>query len=1055
MAKIAACLICKNSAATIEAAIESIRPFVDEINVYDTGSTDNTVALLRKIDRKRSVYLKQDGSPARAPAKGKPIPDGVVEVPLAPIRVEKGVWRDDFSWAREQSFAMASEDADWYFWLDDDDVIVNAHHLRELAWTAAPHIDGFVMWYDYARDEFGNNVCQLWRERLIRRTGQGEWVNPVHEVWLPYGEGGRGPNFVVLPKEHVHFRHMRPESRYAPTRNLDILLQAKAAKDAAGERLSPREEIYIGTEYMAHGRFAEAAQALQWYLQDERTTVGHDERQQAWHRLASCLYNLGDVDAAINAEFNALRERDDWAENYSGLAELFAVKQDAKRVIHFAQQAIRCGMPQSMLIINPLEIEFAPRVRLAQALAEVGQYDAALAAVSDAAKVRPGDPTLQQMAGEIQAKGASDDLVGAIMLLRETLVRHDENLKAYHLMENVPYILAGRPEIVKARADQRRMVDHYLHPEEYDRWYREEPKESTVPDEHVPEIGQHIPRAERLLEGLRQQEQELGRKPRLLDLGCNDMWVGCYLWLQGQYVVDGVELNKQSVEKGLKRMGTFGAPGTLYHGNLFEAPELVDGKYDAVSLFEVLEHVPDVQECLDLMESLLEPGGVIYISTPNGAYERGQIDMWHEVVLKGHLRAIPVEDLTDWFADRGTVEHVELQHGDRVTFASYRPSSRRSRITLYAGAGWEPWSPRSINTTGLGGSETALVQVAARLAQEGHRVTVYSNAEPGFYAGAIFKPYTMWDPTDDPDLLVVSRLVHVFDNPIGAKRTALWCHDHSYPGQMTEERASKIDHIVVLSEWQRDRFARLYPYAADRLTLIRNGIALSVGGEPRWDGGDAGFDDRKPRCVYSSSADRGLDVMLEVWPDIRRAVPDAELHVFYGWDVFDRVAAMSPQLKQYKSHVLALIEEAGGEEGGVFMRGRVSQQQLAEEMCQARVWSYPTAFLETSCIGAMEARAAGLAIVTSDLGALHETVGQNGCLIPWDAAEDEPYNHGDEYKRRFRQSVVYRLTDRETWESWHQAARDGWDENDWQQRLADWEALIPEGVRDGLVLGSV
>jgi hypothetical protein len=99
-------------------------------------------------------------------------------------------------------------------------------------------------------------------------------------------------------------------------------------------------------------------------------------------------------------------------------------------------------------------------------------------------------------------------------------------------------------------------------------------------------------------------------------------------------------------------------------------------------------------------------------------------------------------------------------------------------------------------------------------------------------------------------------------------------------------------------------------------------------------------------------------------------VPDAELHVFYGFNVLDRVAVTNPQLAAFKGAILAKAAELGGEDGGVFLRGRVGQVELAREMQQARVLAYPTAFLETSCITAMEAKAAGLPIVTSHLGAL-------------------------------------------------------------------------------------
>jgi hypothetical protein len=64
----------------------------------------------------------------------------------------------------------------------------------------------------------------------------------------------------------------------------------------------------------------------------------------------------------------------------------------------------------------------------------------------------------------------------------------------------------------------------------------------------------------------------------------------------------------------------------------------------------------------------------------------------------------------------------------------------------------------------------------------------------------------------------------MFDNPIGARQTALWCHDHSYPGMMNEARASRIDHVLTLSQWQHDRFERLYPYLDGKLRIVRNGI---------------------------------------------------------------------------------------------------------------------------------------------------------------------------------------------------------------------------------------
>jgi FkbM family methyltransferase len=54
------------------------------------------------------------------------------------------------------------------------------------------------------------------------------------------------------------------------------------------------------------------------------------------------------------------------------------------------------------------------------------------------------------------------------------------------------------------------------------------------------------------------------------------------------------------------------------------------------------------------------------------------------------------------------------------------------------------------------------------------------------------------------------------------------------------------------------------------------------------------------RIVYGSSYDRGLEHLLKMWPDIRKEVPDAELRIFYGWVMFDKVAANNPERLAWK-----------------------------------------------------------------------------------------------------------------------------------------------------------
>jgi hypothetical protein len=104
----------------------------------------------------------------------------------------------------------------------------------------------------------------------------------------------------------------------------------------------------------------------------------------------------------------------------------------------------------------------------------------------------------------------------------------------------------------------------------------------------------------------------------------------------------------------------------------------------------VLEHVPDVDRTLDALEALLNPGGRIYLTTPNGAYEQGRLDQWERVERKGHLRALPWHQLADLLMRRGRIVDFRVHAEGRLSFVSYTPSPVLSEIVFYAGAQWEP-----------------------------------------------------------------------------------------------------------------------------------------------------------------------------------------------------------------------------------------------------------------------------------------------------------------------------------------------------------------------------
>ncbi len=97
---------------------------------------------------------------------------------------------------------------------------------------------------------------------------------------------------------------------------------------------------------------------------------------------------------------------------------------------------------------------------------------------------------------------------------------------------------------------------------------------------------------------------------RLLDVGCSN---GGYLALMHELGWDtaGIELDEgaasQARDRGL----------TVRRGVISDLSPEIDGTFDYITLGHVLEHVHDPLRALETVRSVLAPGGVVWIATPN------------------------------------------------------------------------------------------------------------------------------------------------------------------------------------------------------------------------------------------------------------------------------------------------------------------------------------------------------------------------------------------------------------------------------------------------------
>lgn len=991
-------------------------------------------------------------------------------------------WCDDFAAARQASYDALPEGIDFSLWADADDVLTGAELLHEIAAKLPANVTGTIHRYNYAQDTAGNCVCELWRERLVRRGVGESWKLPVHEILdVPAG--------TLVHSDQVVWEHHQPEGRKRdPERNYKIL---QADFDRHAGKPEPRTLAYLGTELLALGRFDEAAERFRDYLARPDATLT-EERCQVAHKLSVALRAAcsppapkeeGEVVQPVPAEriaeltaestqaaFQATQERPDWADGYLDLAELALNADEPEKTLRYCDVISRLDPPRTLLIINPLEYTYQPMVMQAVALAKLGQSQQALEATQAALNVTPYREDLHIQAAGLAQQVKADEASKAFLLLRELLVRHDENQKAQELMERcAPFFIWNRPEVAQARLDQREMTLHAFEPDVYGSYYRDNPGEAPFELQGVPipEAHERFHRVKFLRDGLDEQasDEYLGEELRILDLSCNDGWMLANLSADGYGIkgaLDGMELNTGAAERANGRRKEYPHLGKIVEANLFTAEEHFEpASYDAVVCFETIEHVPDPDALIDQMVKMCKPGGRIYVSTPAGAYENGNLPNWHVVEAKGHLRAMRAQELSSLLCERGIVRDFDVEQG--VMVASCEPRERKGKVVFYAGH--SEAQPEKIVTEGLGGSETALCKMAECFARDGFDVRVYAGAGGGLRGDHVTLDKQMhsngqvlycsaneWDPGEDCDLFVSSRMPEAFDRTITAPNRALWLHDADYGARLTETRAARATHILVLSEFQRGLLTELYPFLAkhEGLTVSRNAIEPAFFGKLTHK--------RKPWLLFSSSPDRGLDVLLELWPAIRDRAKKAgvkapELHHTYApvYHEFRRSGAF-PHLAAFHARLEELAEAAGP---GIVVHESMSQPELAKLFGKVAVWAYPSwhssgagPFPEISCISAMEAQAGGAIPVYLDYGALPETIGK-GRPIPLMTA-GEPKRLNTAWRERFVDEIVEVLASSpETGSRWRLENRERYPGEGWGAVCQEWqEALLgePEAV---------
>ena len=136
------------------------------------------------------------------------------------------------------------------------------------------------------------------------------------------------------------------------------------------------------------------------------------------------------------------------------------------------------------------------------------------------------------------------------------------------------------------------------------------------------------------------------------------------------------------------------------------------------------------------------------------------------------------------------------------------------KISIYDNNDKLAYNPNTLKNMGVGGTQTIIIELARELASRGHKVTVYNKCNfPDIYDDVKYMQHYDYKP-DGEDALIGFES---FPKQTNATKIINWS---TRVNVANVARFADVDHLVVLSEWHRDRYASELPNELVKKTVV-------------------------------------------------------------------------------------------------------------------------------------------------------------------------------------------------------------------------------------------
>ncbi len=280
------------------------------------------------------------------------------------------------------------------------------------------------------------------------------------------------------------------------------------------------------------------------------------------------------------------------------------------------------------------------------------------------------------------------------------------------------------------------------------------------------------------------------------------------------------------------------------------------------------------------------------------------------------------------------------------------------RISIYDNNDKLSYNPNTVKNVGVGGTGTIIVELARELASRGHKVTVYIKCNfPDIYDGVKYMQYYDYKPSGEDALIGFES----FPKQSDAAKIINWSTRIDVKNIV---RFPDVDHLVVLSEWHRDRYASELPNE-----LVKKTVVINPGVREYF------FKEQKKWETSISYIGHpykgGMGTLVEFARRLKPKMRHADIHAYgggglWGWDN-----------DQYRIIYDKLIKNK------ILYHGQAGKTRMMKHLGGSQIFLYPVDkhVQETFCLSVLEAMASGCVIIASDNGYIKQLVGDTGYII--------------------------------------------------------------------------